>query len=68
MKAKVNKSATTNGNSVKLMSQNTDNSLIVSPLLSYILFSLQSDTEEKVQKATLGNFTDAQIIEAKDLL
>ena len=68
VKAKENKSASINDDSVKLMSQNTDNSLIVSPLLPYMLFSLQSGTEENVQRAVLGNFTAAQIIEAKDLL
>ena len=57
VKAKENKSASINDDSVKLMSQNTDNSLIVSPLLSYMLFSLQSGTEENVQRAVLGNFT-----------
>ena len=65
MKANKNKSASINDDSVKLMSQN---SLIMSPLLSYILFSLQSGTGENVQRAVLGNFTAAQIIEAKDLL
>ena len=68
VKAKENKSAPINDDNVKLMSRNTDNSLIVSPLLSYILFSLHSGTEENVQRAVLGNFTAAQVIVAKDQL
>ena len=66
-KAKDSKSASVNDDSVNLMSDHSD-SFIVNPLLSYILYSLQSGTEENVQRAVLGNFTAAQIIEAKDQL
>ena len=53
---------------IKILNQVTIDSLIVSSLLSYLLYSLQSGTEENVQKAVLGNFTATQIIDTKDQL
>ena len=55
-------------NSTKSKGNNIDSSVIIDPLLSYILFSLQSATNENVQKAVLGHFTPSQISEAKDIL
>ena len=41
---------------------------VLQPLLAYIICSMQSATIDNIRKATLGYFTPAQILEAKDAL
>ena len=41
---------------------------VLQPLLAYIIFSMQSASIDNIRKATLGYFTTAQILEAKDAL
>ena len=44
------------------------NNMLLQPILAYILFSLQSGTQENVKSAILNQFTDGEITEAKEAL
>mgnify|MGYP006953832924 CR=1 FL=1 len=46
----------------------SNRTMLLQPLLAYIMFSLQSGTSENVKNAVLGRFTDVEIIEVKDAL
>ena len=42
--------------------------ILVQPLLSYIVFSMQSGTVNNIRNAVLGKFSETQILEAKNAL
>ena len=42
--------------------------ILVQPLLSYIVFSMQSGTVNNIRNAVLGKFSESQILEAKNAL
>ena len=42
--------------------------LIIDPVLSYVLYSLQGGTELNIHQAVMGHFTATQICETKDIL
>ena len=47
---------------------NTECRYLIDPVLSYIHYSLQSGTQEKIKMAVLSHFSSAQIAESKDAL
>ena len=42
--------------------------VLIQPILSYILFSMQSAPADTIKQAVMGHFTEIQISEAKDML
>ena len=44
------------------------NSVILNPLLTYIVYGLNSGTTSAVKRAVLGHFTDEKVSQAKDIL
>ena len=45
-----------------------ENGTVVNPMLSYVVFALQSGTVGNIKNAVLGHFTPDQITEAKSIL
>ena len=50
---------------VNIRNHDNNSEFILEPLLTYILFSLQSSTSENISKAVLGHFSPEQIFNAK---
>ena len=50
------------------MGISTTDKVLIQPILSYILFSMQSAPADTIKQAVMGHFTEIQISEAKDML